>query len=265
MAMNLWERYSERVGVAGEMRDVNVYATQSAIYRRIMNSPSYREITINGIKQGVTITHRQNMAEKRICALPGERLKHGGIAEFAGGAWLITEVDADSEVYERGIMLRCNHKLRWIGRDGQVKEKWCVVEDGTKYLIGEYSEDIMSIGDARIALTISKDEDTIELRRGMRFLIDDEDSDTVLAYQITKPNKLFNIYHGEGVFKFILNEVTLTDNDNVEMRIADYTSWKPPESLDGDHKDSELTVDEITSNAKEDVSQKPADDKKGWI
>ena len=44
------------------------------------------------------------------------------------------------------------------------------------------------------------------------------------AYQITKSNKLFNVYNGEGVFRFILNEVQLTKDDDVVKRIADYKS-----------------------------------------
>jgi hypothetical protein len=122
-------------------------------------------------------------------------------------------------------MRRCNHILRWISpTTGAIQEKWCVVEDGTKYLIGERTKEFLTIGDGRMAVTIAKDRDTVELCRGLRFLIDDEDSEFVTAYQITKSNKLFNIYHGEGVFRFILNEVQLTDDDNTDLRIADYYS-----------------------------------------
>lgn len=239
--------------------------TKLSIERRVRNSPSCREVSIDGVKQYVTITHRQNMSEKRICAMPGEKLKHGGLVKFANNMWLITEIDADNEIYERGLMTQCNHKLRWIGKDGMLKEKWCIVEDGTKYLIGEFSEDIMSIGDARIALTIGKDEDTLELSRGMRFLIDDPDSEAVIAYQITKPNKLFNIYNGEGVFKFILNEVNLTDADNKNLRIADYSTWKPPIQLDSDHVDSKNTVGQIVTKAQADAAVKPPDSKEVWL
>lgn len=239
--------------------------TQFLIDRRIRNSPSCREVSINGQKQVVSITHQQNMSKKRICAMHGEHLKHGGIVEFANNRWLITEVDADNEVYERGLMLQCNHKLRWIGKDGNLKEKWCVIEDGTKYLIGEYSEDIMAIGDARIALTIGKDEDTVELSRGMRFLIDDLDSNSVIAYQITKPNRLFNVYDGDGIFKFILTEVNLTDADNIALRIADYENWTPPKKLDGDHADSNYTVGQIVSQARQDAATTPSDKKEVWL
>lgn len=124
---------------------------------------------------------------------------------------------------------------------------------------------MITIGDARIAVTIGKDSDTIELARGLRFLIDDTDSEAVLAYQITKPNKLFNVFNGKGVFRFILNEVQLTDNDNKELRIADYYNWHPEMATDSDHVDSDYTVAQIVSAAQEAAAETPDDDKEVWL
>lgn len=143
--------------------------------------------------------------------------------------------------------------------------EFCITFLNTTDLIGEYTEDMMAIGDARIAMTIAKDDDTNELRRGMRFLIDDCDSDMPLAYQITKPNKLFNVYGDKGVFKFILNEVQLTKEDNIEFRVADYTSWKPNTRGDGDHIDSDLTIGQIVDAATANANAAPDDTKRGWI
>ena len=98
-----------------------------------------------------------------------------------------------------------------------------------------------------------KDKDTIELGRGKRFLIDDMDSNTVLAYQITKPNKLYNIYDGKGVFRFILNEVEVTDDDNTELRIADYYNWKPYVKRDNEHKNPDIPLEDIIESAQDDL------------
>ena len=263
--MSVWEAYIERISQAGTMRDALVEQARSSIAQMSYDSPSCRHVKIDNVWQYALITHRQEMNEKRICSIPGEHLRHGGVVDFARSKWLITELDADDEIYDRGIMVRCNYLVRWIGSDGQLKEKWCIIEDGTKYLIGEYAEDTMAIGDARIAMTIAKDKDTSELCRGARFLIDDLDTNKPLAYQITKPNKLYNVFNGEGVFKFIMNEVQLTKEDNIELRIADYTSWKPSISKDGDHIDSDLTIGQIVDAATAKSNEEPDDNKKGWI
>lgn len=265
--MSAWDTYRARMEVNGKTgRERALKHTQNYISTKIADSLSCHNVFINGFEQTVTIINqREDMAIKKICALPGESLIHGGLVDFAKSKWLITELDANDEVYASGMMRRCNYLLKWLNRDGKIIEKWCVVEDGTKYLIGEKSEDMMSIGDARIAITIGKDSDTIELGRGRRFLVDDMDSHDVLAYQITKPNKLFNIYNGEGVFRFILNEVNMTDDDNKELRIADYYNWKPYEQLDNEHQDPDIPLEDIVESATDEAEKDKDDGKVVWL
>lgn len=226
--MGAWERYRARLSVDGAVdRQVHLCRTQDAISRGLTKNLSYQHVMINGLDQNVAIIDTTRNDEKKICSLPGEGLEHGGLVSWSDSHWLITEIDAHDEVYTRGKIVRCNYKLKWIDPEGNTISKWVIVVDGTKYLIGERSEDIITVGDARIAVTVGKDKDTNKLKRGMRFLIDDFDSEDVLCYKISKPNKLFNVYDGKGVFRFIMNEVNVTDNDNIEKRIADYYSWYP--------------------------------------
>jgi len=264
--MSAWSKYERtREALGRTKRDMLVQSTRDNLHRKMLNSPSCRTVLVNDIEQTVVITHSSNMDAKKIYSLPGETLEHGGLVTFANNKWLITEVDADDIAYQKGLMEQCNHILRWISKDGTLKEKWCRVVDGTKYLIGEKSNQFMAIGDARIAVTVAKDEDTVELARGLRFLIDDEDSEACLAYQITKPNKMFNVYNGKGVFRFILNEVQLTDNDNKALRIADYNNWHPELATDSDHVDSEYTVAQIVNAANNDAATPPDDEKEVWL
>lgn len=221
-----WDAYRDRMTLHGQTKhDMWINHSRTAIGRRLLDSPSCRRVLVNGEERMLSITRHAESGYKKVASMPGEKLVHGGLVDFANGKWLITEVDPDDQVYQRGIMRQCNHILRWVSpKTGEIREKWCVVEDGTKYLIGERTKEFLTIGDGRMAVTIAKDPETIELCRGLRFLIDDEDSDFVTAYQITKSNKLFNVYNGEGVFRFILNEVQLTDVDDTDRRIADYKS-----------------------------------------
>ncbi len=264
--MNAWDRYSERMALVGTSKRESIKRnTMESIRRRILSSPACKKVLIDGVPQMVGIAHTEDMNVKRICSIPGEHLKHGGLVHFAENHWLITEMDADNEMYDRGKMTQCNYVVKWIGKDGKLKEKWCIVEDGTKYLIGENERQLMTVGDSRLSLTVAKDEDTVELSRGTRFLIDDEDSDDVSAFRITKPNKLYNVYNGQGVFRFILREVLVTPDDNKALRIADYNNWKPEQVTDNDHVDSAQTVAQIVSAAQEESKARPLDDKEVWL
>lgn len=225
MSDGLWDVYRCRYGSYGSnRRDAALAKTRGYIANKAVDSLSYHTAYFGpefSIKQNVVIINTEELNKKQILSLPGETIENGSIFKWANHVWLVTETDANDEVYTRGTMQQCNYILNWIDDSGNKISKWCIVEDGTKYLIGERTMDMMSIGDARFALTIGKDKDTQKLKRGMRFLIDDPDAEATSAFEITKPNRLFNIFDGKGVYRFILNEVNTTDNDSQEEQIAD--------------------------------------------
>lgn len=266
--MSGWSLYESRLlGMGGSAREKSVNRSRGMLMRKAMASPACHLVQINGVDQMVTITHKQDLSIKRICALPGESLPHGGLVSFSGQMWMITELDADNEVYERGLMQQCNYMLKWLNHKGDLIEKWCIVEDGTKYLVGEKIKEFMSVGDARIAVTIAKDQDTIGIERGMRFLIDDDSvsGNNVLAYRVTKPNRLFNVYNGNGIFRYILTECNLEDGDNIEMRVANYYDWAPPKALDSDHQDVNRPLKDIVAQAYEQDAMPDNPYKEVWL
>lgn len=264
--MSAWDRYEHVMNVVGTAkRDMWINHSRDSIRRRLIDSPASKTVIINGEQRTISVSHTEELDTKKICALPGEILPHGGLIDYADSKWLVTEKEADAEIYECGLMKRCNYILKWISGDGELKEKWCIVEDGTKYLTGEKRTLNYTVGDARIAVTIGRDSDTVELSRGMRFLIDDSDSQNVLAYEISKPNRLFNVYDGEGVFRFILTEVNVEDGDNLKERIANYADWKPPKKTDGDHRDSEEMIAQIVEAAKKNQETAQDDNKGMWL
>lgn len=270
--MGVWNTYEARLGVpqnASEnaKRDSGLDHVQDRLRRKLVASLSYKEVKIGGEERKVAVIEEEEFTTKKIVSLPNEDLEHGAIVDWADEKWLITEVNSHKEVCTEGKMRQCNYLLKWIDDTGNVISKWCVVEDGTKYLIGEKNSDMITIGDARIAITLGKDRDTVKLSRGRRFLVDDMDSQEVLAYQITKPNKLFNVYGGKGVFRFILNEVNVTDDDNTELRIADYYSWKPKTKRAKPDVQVDSVLEKIVTDAVEKKKNTPADieERKVWL
>lgn len=158
-AVSVWDTYRERMGYSGtNTHDFWVKHARSSLARSLVDSPSCKKVLVNGEEQLMSIMRHAEQGYKKIASMPGETLKHGGLVDWANSKWLITDVDADDTIYQRGIMRRCNHILRWVSsKTGEIREKWCVVEDGTKYLIGERTREFLTIGDGRMAVTIAKD------------------------------------------------------------------------------------------------------------
>lgn len=243
----MWDSYEERVSVhGGSKRGATLKREVHLLNTRVPDSLSYHTVTVfdcdhgyniddedvrdAAYEQNVAIINSDNLNEKKLHTLPGESMYEGSLIEWMGNHWLVTERDANNTIYTTTKLLQCNYLLRWVSDDDhKVYEQWCVVEDGTKYLTGELEDRhyIVSRGDSRLQMTIAITDKTKKFNRTHRFLIDDPSSPTKMAYTLSKPFRLGGSYNGMGVYKFVLQEVQSTDDDNHELRIADYYKYYP--------------------------------------
>lgn len=234
--MSVWDIYKSRIDAhGGTVRNASLVREKRRIQQKIVNSLSYHSVLIDGVDRNVSIANSDNLNEKVMFSMPGEDIDCGGLVEWADNKWLITEKDANNEIYTKVKLLQCNYLLRWVDKEDKIHEQWCVVEDGTKYLTGELEDRnfIASRGDSRISMTIAKNEHTTKFTREDRFLVDDPEREHKMAYALTKPLMTGWTYNGKGIFSFVLQEVVATDDDNFELSIADYYKHFPKEvSLD---------------------------------
>ena len=244
--MGVWNTYQNRINVLGTtQRGTTLKREIRTLTRKIPDNLSYTTVTVYdqdhgynitteemasaAYTQNVAIINSDNLDEKYIYSLPGEDIEHGSLLYWMDNYWLVAERDANTTAYTRAKLLQCNHLLKWVSEDGIVIEQWCNVEDGTKYLTGEYEDRnfVTTRGDSRIAVTLAKNAKTSVLGRSNRFLIDDPDSIQKLSYLLTKPLKLGRMYNAHGIYKFVLQEVNSTEFDDMENGIADYYKYYP--------------------------------------
>lgn len=231
--MSVWDTYKNRIDAKGGSKRGAAFEREiRMINNKLADSLSYQKVTIDNLSQEVAIINSDNLNEKTIISLPGEDIGHGGLVSWMDNYWLVTERDANTTIYTKAKMIQCNHLLKWVSDDGVVHEQWCIIEDGTKYLTGELEDRnfVVTRGDSRIAMTIARNQNTVKFDRENRFLIDDPESEHKLAYLLTKPLKLGGTFNNKGVYKFVLQEITATDDDNHELGIADYYKYFPKDS-----------------------------------
>ena len=238
--MGVWDMYRARIEAkGGSIRGAALKRLTSNLSRKYEHSLSSFQVHIDNSEDThqVVIINTDNLNEKFIISMPGEQLKSGSIVQWMDNYWLVTEKDYNTEVYTKCKMKQCNYLLKWVDHDGNVFEQWCIIEDGTKYLTGEYEDRdfVVTRGDTRIALIIARNENTSKFNRSTRFLIDEPGEEIMLAYQLTKPYKLGSVYNNEGVYNFVLQEVNSTKYDNHKLGIADYYKYY---SQDGTRIDS---------------------------
>lgn len=223
--MSVWDLYQSRITAkGGTKRNAALQREVRMLNTKLPDGLSYHDVTIDNVERQVEIIDTDNLNIKFIHSLPGEDIDCGGIVCWMGHYWLVMERDANTEINTRAKMRQCNYLLKWVNDKDEICEQWCIVEDGTKYLTGELEDRqfIVTRGDSRMALIISRNTETIKLSRDFRFIIDDPDSEAQIAYALTKPLKVGQVYNGKGVFGFVLQEVQTTEDDNLELGIADY-------------------------------------------
>lgn len=223
--MDVWELYQSRITAkGGTKRNAALQREVRMLNTKLPDGLSYHGVTIDDVERQVEIIDTDNLNIKFIHSLPGEDIDCGSTVYWMGHHWLVMERDANTEINTKAKMHQCNYLLKWVNDKNEICEQWCIVEDGTKYLTGELEDRnfIVTRGDSRMALIISRNAETVKLNRDFRFLIDDPDSSQQLAYALTKPLKVGQVYNGKGVFGFVLQEVQTTDDDNLELGIADY-------------------------------------------
>lgn len=249
--MGVWDSYQERIQVkGGNKRNAALKREVRYINNRLPDNLSYCTVGIDGAPQDVAVINTDILTEKFIHSMPGEDIRRGALVYWMNSHWLVTERDENVTLHTRARMIQCNHLLKWVDDEDVIHEQWCVIEDGTKYLTGEYEDRnfIVTRGDSRIAMIIAKNEHTVKFCRDYRFLIDDPSSPFKLAYLLTKPFKLGGIYNGDGVYKFVLQEVVGTEDDNQELGIADYYKHFPKTdtSVDVDEEDITINPDNVS-------------------
>lgn len=254
MTDNAWEIYRRRINNhGGSKRGALIKNEIRAINYKLPDNPSYTTAYIYDqehgynitdetevIEQNVAIINSDNLNEKTLITMPGEDIQQGDLVHWMDNYWLVTERDANTTLYTKTKLLQCNYLLRWITKEGEIYEQWCIVEDGTKYLTGELEDTrnyVTTKVDSRIAITIARNDVTKMFTRDNRFLIDDYESPQMLAYVLSKPLKTGLSYSSHGVYKFVLQEVTSTVDDNPALRIADYYKYLPTDDESGEQDD----------------------------
>lgn len=131
--MSIWDDYAARCAVRGTTkRGAALRRLDRYLGNKLPDNLSYQSVLIGETSVNVAIIRSDNLNEKYIYSMPGETLDCGVLVFWEDYYWLITEVDAANEVYQRGIMLQCNYLLKWIDDSDVIHEQWCIVEDGTK-------------------------------------------------------------------------------------------------------------------------------------
>ena len=231
-----YDLYKKRLTLHGDtQRERNIYNLKNEIQIDLPNNPSYKEVTINGIKSFIVVKKTQNNKIYEFQAMPNAIIYVGMIIEMKNCPYMVISTNKDNEVYMSGKIQECNKFIKWIEREtGEIRSSYAIKSNATQYNSGEWHGEILTVGDAQHRVWLPCNQETLLLDNGYRLMID-KSKVNPRVYRITqRDTSTYNDLSNEeyGIIEFMLSETTFDKNtDSAEHMVADYYKYKKNDNI----------------------------------
>lgn len=192
-----------------------------------------KQLTINNTTDWCLVQTSSNPLKqfedlRKICCPLTMTVNHGDYVTFDDSKWLIdTNVINIDEAYLSTRMSRCNYLLKWQNASGTIIERYCV--ESRISTVGIDENKVIQIGKKQSKLLIPYDSETIKLRVGKRFYIDNN-TENPTPYEITLANTTQYVKNGHGYLEFIVTETaTIPEVDRPDLMLCNYISPTLPD------------------------------------
>lgn len=250
--MDKWNLYTNVLNVQGKTKqERTINQTKREITNKSPKSLAYKNVLIDDIEQNIMIiSYSTEINTKKIFSMPNDDLFTGSIVLWNNEHWIITDIDCDNTLYYRGIMHRCNVYLKWQNEKGDIVGRYGYLSDNSKQAEGiTHGGDIMDGLDQRFKGYFPLDEETIQIRRDKRFLIDintfEPNAYIVTNRNVMNYNYIPNTFEDDFQFngKNHLLQLMFTqtqrneERDNFDLMIADYFEVEQKEQVLNAHSE----------------------------
>lgn len=212
----------------GSLRNERITAMQDTLNKTFSDDPSYYfDVEVFNKKPLNCRIYDMTSATKgdgrmRIMSEYDRPVLVGDLIHWQSKWWICTHQQNIHDMFWNGVIERCNHLLKWKDSDGKIIERHCRAEDATKYTLGVTEQNFnMLLPDTRRSVLIPFDEDTAKLLDGKRLLIDKKVPEPK-SYEITNVDRVTKMYGDNGIIILTCGSSQSSENDNVDLMIADY-------------------------------------------
>ena len=204
-------------------------ATTVTIYNYDLSESREQKIVI---QDNVANTQLGSM-QRTILAEVGT-LKSGEYVFFEDEYWLINGRPGNNKVYEKAVIVECQHLLKWQLDDGRIIERWANYSSASKYDVGERGNYVLYLKTNNYTVLLPNDEDARTLD-GRRVFIDLDDPPRKV-FRMTRDDDVLNNHHGHGgILSMIADRDEYNkETDNIELGICDYFAPVLPPDDPGD-------------------------------
>lgn len=199
--------------------------------------PNFNVVIINNSLQDLLIINdSQDIYTKKIKSRPDERFNCGDIIAWDSIYWLVTEINADTNLYTQGKMQQCNYIIKFQNKKTGDILSYPVIYKKTSAFINESKDIQLTIKDGKSTILIPFCKDVYNhLNVNDRLIIDNRvDIDTPNVFRIVNVDTTTKIYNGHGLIVLTLEDDEFNkDTDSIINWVADY---KPINNSTGNAK-----------------------------
>lgn len=197
---------------------------------------------IDGVKtQAIFQDHSQSnnkdLSDDKYVIVPNStKAGVGSYIEWRNQEWLVfTEEVKTIPTHQQMKVKIVNLTINWIDSGGTIRNYGAYVQNQTLYTLGvSFQGDLISVVDGKMMMYMQNNESTRNIRVGTRVFIGEAVFKILFADSVSR----------KGLINFLMEEDTITENDNRELKIADY--WNRIPETEGESEDKELP--EITGS-----------------
>ncbi|RXZ78195.1 hypothetical protein EBB07_29510 [Paenibacillaceae bacterium] len=215
--MNYYDSYRAKLSVSKRKpREHSINHMQKVINSGYENSISYEEAYFNNSDSSTgiqVVSDTKNPSKKIVLMRPGEKISAGDLIKRENDrVWLCVSED-DKIAYSKGFIEECEISLKWLDENGELQTQPSVFYFNTRSNFGEKLDRVMALPDGRRQTILQKNEHTLKLKRGKRFIIGGE-AFTVIDFDHVSDKGLVNL----SLQSHLINPTA----DNLELEVADF-------------------------------------------
>ena len=155
---------------------------------------------------------------QRMVLAPIGTCKAGQYVYYKERYWLIVGLVDDNGMYEKAVLVLCNHLLTWKNENGDIIQRWVNASSASQYNNGETSNKFYFVRSDQLMILTPYDDECLLIKHKQRFIIDrrckiyeknfgeDVTIDTskqLITYELTRMDNVIYDYQDSGHSEFM--------------------------------------------------------------
>lgn len=179
----------------------------------------------NGAPQEFIARKTKGSQRYELASRPNETFNAGDLIDCYGSTWIVTEVNANKDIYTSGYMVRCNTVFKFQLGD-KIVERWGVLDPGV-YSTTIKDTLVMPELNKQFKIFLPYDDETKHLTIDRRFAVgsmyDVNGKEVLSVYRITGYDPQSENYGDDRLLVlYCKSDVYDPHRDNIELGICDY-------------------------------------------